>query len=61
MRSLKDKFDELRLRLRDNRRLDSTGADSIFYLVFPVSEILEVKRQTKAWIAKLSNQRVGGS
>jgi len=24
-------------------------------LVFPVSEILEVKRQTKAWVAKLAN------
>ena len=56
MRSLKDKFDELRLRLRDNRRLDSTGADSIFYLVFPVAEILAIKRQTKAWIAKLENE-----
>jgi hypothetical protein len=55
MRSLKDKFDELRQRLRHGRHLDNTGTESIFYLVYPVAEILEVKRQTKAWIAKLTN------
>src|SRR5690349_17731934 len=51
--SLKDKFEELRLRLRSGRRLESTGSELIFYLVFPVSEILDVKRQTRAWIARL--------
>ena len=56
MSSLKDKFDEVCLRLDQGRRLESTGSDPIFYLVFPVSEILAVKRQTKAWIAKLGNQ-----
>jgi hypothetical protein len=55
MRSLKDKFDELRQRLRHGRHLDNTGTEPIFYLVYPVAEILEVKRQTKAWIAKLTN------
>src|SRR4051812_22431854 len=53
--SLKDKFEELRLRLRSERRLESTGSEPIFYLVFPVSEILDVKRQTRAWIAKLEH------
>lgn len=56
MRSLKDNFDELCLRIRDSRRLESTGSAPIFYLVFPTSEILEVKRHTKAWAAKLENQ-----
>jgi bacteriophage exclusion system BrxB-like protein len=56
VQSLKDKFDELRHRLGEGRRLDSTGTEPIFYLVFPVSEMLEVKRQTKAWVAKLSNE-----
>lgn len=56
MHSLKDKFDEVCLRIRDGRRLESTGSAPIYYLVFPVREILEVKRQTKAWIAKLRNQ-----
>ena len=55
MRSLKDKFDEVCLRIRDGRRLESTGSAPIYYLVFPTKEILEVKRQTKAWIAKLEN------
>ncbi len=55
MRSLKDKFEELRLKLTQSRRLESTGSDPIFYLVFPVSDILAVKRQTKAWMAKLEN------
>ena len=55
MLSLKDKFEELRLRLRSERRLEITGSEPIFYLVFPVSEILDVKRQTRAWIAKLEH------
>lgn len=55
MQSLKDKFENLRLRLGQDRGLDSTGTEPIYYLVFPVSEILEVKRQTKAWAAKLSH------
>jgi len=55
VQSLKDKFEELRHRLSHARGLDSTGTEPIYYLVFPVSDILEVKRQTKAWIAKLSH------
>ncbi|MGE0682727.1 MAG: BREX protein BrxB domain-containing protein [Candidatus Binatia bacterium] len=56
MHSLKDKFDEVCLRLGQDRRLESTGSDPIYYLVFPVSEMLTVKRQTRAWVAKLENQ-----
>ena len=56
MHSLKDKFDEVCLRLCQGRRLESTGSDPVFYLVFPVSEILDVKRQTRTWVAKLANQ-----
>jgi len=56
MHSLKDKFDKVCLRLSQGRRLESTGSDPIFYLVFPVSEIVTVKRQTRAWVAKLENQ-----
>ena len=55
MQSLKDKFDELRHRLGHGRQIESTGTEPIFYLVFPVAEILEAKRQTKAWVAKLTN------
>jgi hypothetical protein len=54
--SLKDKFAEVCLRLGQGRRLESMGSDPIYYLVFPVSDIIEVKRQTRAWVAKLENQ-----
>ena len=55
MRSLKDKFDDLILRLGQGRRMESTGSDPIYYLVFSVSSIIEVKRQTKVWTARLEN------
>lgn len=55
MQSLKDKFDEVCLRVRNGRRLESTGSTPIYYLVFPPKQILEVKQQTKTWIAKLEN------
>ena len=38
MQSLKDKFENLRLRLGQDRGLDSTGTEPIYYLVFPVSD-----------------------
>jgi Domain of unknown function (DUF1788) len=56
MQSLKAKFDELCLRLEQGPRLESMGSDPIFYLVFPVSEIIKVKQETPAWVAKLKNQ-----
>ena len=55
MQSLKDKFNEVCLRVRNGRRLESTGSAPIYYLVFPTKQILEVKQQTKTWIAKLEN------
>ena len=55
MQSLKDKFDEVCIRVRNGRRLESTGSAPIYYLVFPTKQILEVKQQTKTWIAKLEN------
>jgi hypothetical protein len=39
--------------------MDSTGTEPIFYLVFPVADLLEIKRQTKAWMAKLANDGWG--
>ena len=55
MQSIRDNFEELRHRLGHGRTLDSTGTEPIYYLVFPVADILEVKRQTKAWFSKLGN------
>ena len=56
MSSLKADFDELRERIRQSRELNSTGFEPIYYLIFAPSHILEVKRQTPAWIAKLKNE-----
>ena len=56
MQSLKDKFDTVCSRIGEERRLDSTGSDPIYYLVFPVTEIVDVKRQTRVWIPKLENK-----
>jgi len=55
VQSLKDNFETLRQRLGHSRHIDSTGTEPIYYLVFPVAEMLEVKRQTKVWVAKLAN------
>ena len=56
MQSLRDKFEELRHRVNRGRDMDSTGTEPLFYLVFPVNEILEVKRHIRAWDAKLMNE-----
>jgi hypothetical protein len=53
MSSLKDDFNELRNRIRHGRELGHASFEPIFYLVFNPAEILEVKRQTPAWISKL--------
>lgn len=56
MPSLKADFDELRERIKHGRELDYTSSEPIYYLVFHPSQILEVKRQTPAWLAKLHNE-----
>lgn len=56
MSSLKADFDELRERIRQGREFGHASFEPIFYLVFPPAQILEVKRQTPAWIAKLHQE-----
>ncbi len=56
MSSLKADFEELRERIRHGRELGSAGFEPIYYLVFHPEQILEAKRQTPAWIAKLRNE-----
>jgi hypothetical protein len=56
MSSLKADFDELRERIRHGRELGHTSSEPTFYLVFPPEQILEVKRQTPAWVAKLRQE-----
>jgi hypothetical protein len=53
MSLLKADFDELRERIRHGRDLGNASFEPIYYLVFPPEQILEVKRQTPAWISKL--------
>ncbi len=56
MSSLKADFNELLERVRRGREFAHASYEPIFYLVFHPSQILEVKRQTPAWIAKLRNE-----
>lgn len=53
MSLLKADFDELRDRIRQGRDLGNAGFEPVYYLVFPPSAIIEVKRQTPAWVARL--------
>ena len=56
MSSLKADFNELLQRVRQGREFAHASFEPIYYLVFHPSQILEVKRQTTAWVAKLRNE-----
>ncbi len=56
MSSLNADFDELRERIRRGRELGHAGFEPIYYLVFSPDQILEVKRQTPAWVAKFHQE-----
>jgi len=56
MSSLKANFDELRERIRRGRELSHASFEPIYYLVFAPAQILEVKRQTPAWVAKFHQE-----
>lgn len=56
MSSLKADFDELRERIRHGRELGHASFEPIYYLVFPPDQILEMKRQTPAWVSKLHQE-----
>lgn len=55
MSSLKANFNELLERIRHGRDFAQASFEPIYYLVFPPREILEVKRNLKAWTSKLKN------
>lgn len=57
MSSLRADFDELRERIKHGRELGHASFEPIFYLVFPPEQILEVKRQTPAWLSKLNQDQ----
>jgi Domain of unknown function (DUF1788) len=56
MSSLKVDFDEIRERIRHGRELSYASFEPIYYLIFDPSQMLEVKRNTPAWTAKLRNE-----
>jgi hypothetical protein len=56
MSSLNDDFKELIERIRRGREFMHSSFEPIYYLVFRPDQILEVKRETPAWIAKLNNE-----
>ncbi len=53
MAPLQEDFDELRDRLRSGGTIRNTGDDPVYYLIFGVEEMLEVKRRLMEWTAKL--------
>ena len=56
MSSLKADFDEIRERIRQGRQLGHASFEPIYYLIFPPHQILDVKRQTPAWAARLHQE-----
>ena len=56
MSSLKADFDELRERILHGRQLGHASFEPVYYLVFHPSQIIDVKRQTPAWTAKLHQE-----
>jgi hypothetical protein len=55
MSSLKDNFNELMERIRQGRELGHASCEPIYYLIFSPRQILEVKREMPAWVARLRN------
>lgn len=55
MPSLTADFDELLRRVQAGREFSHASFEPIYYLVFHPRDILEVKRQMPAWIARLQN------
>ncbi|MBX3380230.1 MAG: DUF1788 domain-containing protein [Phycisphaeraceae bacterium] len=56
MPSPRDDFNELMERVKQGREFTHASFEPIYYLVFPPSQILNVKRELPAWLAKLHNE-----
>ncbi|MBK3732781.1 DUF1788 domain-containing protein [Azospirillum brasilense] len=56
MSSLQADFNDLIRRVEAGREFAHASFEPIFYLVFHPCDILEVKRQTPAWMARLKNE-----
>lgn len=53
---LKANFDELIERMRHGRDLGHISFEPVYYLIFPPSQILDVKRVLPAWTSRLRNE-----
>lgn len=56
MGSLNKYFQDLVRRVKRGGEFHQHSDDQMYYLVFKPKQIVEVKRQTPAWIAKLTNE-----
>jgi hypothetical protein len=56
MSSPTSNFEDLIKKIREGREVGHTGFEPIYYLVFSPSQILDIKRQTPAWEARLRNE-----
>jgi hypothetical protein len=56
MSLLKSNFNELIERIRQGREFAHASFEPVYYLVFSPTQIVDVKRQIPAWVAKLQNE-----
>ena len=56
MQSIDKNFDELIRKIEKGRDFTSASFEPVYYLVFDPSEIIQVKRQTVAWKARLEKK-----
>jgi hypothetical protein len=56
MSLLKSNFDELVAKIKQGREFTHASFEPIYYLVFSPAEIVAVKRQKKAWLARLKTE-----
>ena len=56
MSSLDENFNDLIRKIENGRDFTSASFEPVYYLVFDPSEIIQVKRQTRAWKARLKKR-----
>lgn len=56
MSSLQSDFNELLERINSGREFGHASFEPIYYLIFPPTQILTVKRQIPAWSSRLKNE-----
>ncbi len=49
-------FDELIQAIKNKKRVNYTGVDPVFYLIYPPKHIITIKKKIFQWKAKLTNE-----